>query len=176
MIDRDDVLIGQATAGNPVDIGIVGDLSRQAAVLRRRGADYFIEPLQETRLSGTVIQNPQLLGPGAEVQWGTRVRVRFARPHPLSSSARLDIISLHRFQPRVDGVLLLADSCILGPSSSSHVPCPLWQEDLLMYRHDGQWYFRTTREVEVNGQVCQGQIPLRAGLRMIGSDFSLAIE
>lgn len=176
LIDRDQVLIGQATAGCLVDIGIVGDISRQAAVIRRSHTDYLVEPLQETRLDGVPISQPQLLRSGAQLQWGSRVRLQLIKPHPLSSTARLNLTSLHRFQPRVDGVLLLADSCILGPGQNCHIQCPQWGQDLLMFSHAGQWYFRTLSDVEVDGQTLQGQIPIKAGMRMRGADFSLSIE
>jgi hypothetical protein len=175
MLDRDDLLLGQA--GGLVDIGIVGDISRQAAVIRRRSSDYFLDPIQTTRLSGQEITGAQLLSSGALISWGSRLTIKFTKPHPLSSSARLEMISLHRFQPRVDGILLLADSCILGPSPSSHVRCNQWSQDLLMFRQSGAWFFRPMAEVEVDGKPGQqGPIPLRAGLRMRGADFSLSIE
>jgi hypothetical protein len=174
MLDRDDVLVGQA--GSLVDIAIVGDISRQAAVIRRRHSDYFIEPLQEMRVDDAPISSTQLLQSESLLQWGNRVKMRLVKSHPLSSTARLEMVSLHRFQPRVDGVLLLADSCILGPNSSCHVHCPEWSQDLLMYRQSGQWYFRTVTEVDVNGSAQLGQILITPGMRMRGSDFSLSIE
>lgn len=174
MMQRADVLIGQS--GSMVDISIVGDISRQAAVIRRRESDYFVDPLQETRVNDQVVSSAALLPSEAQLQFGSRVKMRLTKPHPLSSTARLEMVSLHRFHPRVDGVLLLADSCILGPNSSSHVYCPEWSHDLLMFSQDGQWYFRTVHEVEVNGVAQTGQIAVTSGMRMRGSDFSLSIE
>ncbi|MBX3420800.1 MAG: hypothetical protein KF752_04505 [Pirellulaceae bacterium] len=176
MLDKDDVLIGQATAGSSVDVGVVGDLSRQAAIVRRRDTDYLLQPLQDTRLNGNSIHSPQLLSTGDELQWSARVKIRFTKPHPLSATARLDVVSLHRFQPRVDGVLLLADSCILGPSASCHVRCPDWTQDLLMYRQGSDWYFRTVNEVDANGRAVKGQILISSGLRLRWDDCSLSIE
>lgn len=174
MLDRDDVLVGQA--GSLVDVSIVADISRQAAVIRRRQADYFVEPLQEMCVDGNSTSSTQLLPSNSLLQLGNRVKLRIIKPHPLSSSARLEMASLHRFQPRVDGVLLLADSCILGPHTSCHVRCGEWSQDLLMFRQSGQWYFRTMNEVEVNGSTQQGQILISSGLRLRGSDFSLSVE
>jgi hypothetical protein len=174
MLDRDDVLIGQA--GSVVDIAVVGDISRHAGVIHRRQTDYFVDPLQEMRIDEVGVNSTHLLPSECLLQWGNRVKMRLVKPHPLSSTARLEMVSLHRFQPRVDGVLLLADSCILGPNSSSHVRCSEWSQDLLMYRQSGQWYFRTVAEVEVDGSPQKGQIPIRPGMRMRGNDFSLSIE
>jgi hypothetical protein len=49
--DRDEILIGQAINGSAADIGIVGDLSRQAAAIRRSGGDYLLQPLQQMWLN-----------------------------------------------------------------------------------------------------------------------------
>lgn len=178
MIGRDDVLIGQA--GGMVDIAIAGDVSRQSAVLRRRGSDYFIDPLQETRVESELISQATLLPSEAHLQLGGRVRLRLVKPHPLSSTARLELTSLHRFQPRVDGILLLADSCILGPGSSCHVRCSQWEQDLLMFRQENQWYLRVQQAVEVNGQSLhqpQGNlVAITDGLRLRAADFSLSVE
>lgn len=176
LLDRDELLIGQAIAGGHQDISVVGDLSRQAAVIQRVQSDYLIQPLQETSVDGRLIAGPHLLATGQTLAWGPRVRMKFTKPHPLSSSARLDLVSQHRFQPRVDGVILLADSCILGPSSTCHVHCPQWSQDLLMFRSSGQWYFRALDELEVNGLPQTGQIALSSGLRVRGSDFSFSVE
>lgn len=176
MLDRDELLIGQAVSGGHQDIGLVGDLSRQAAVLKRVQADYLVQPLQETCVDGKAITGAHLLTSGATLSWGPRVRLKFTKPHPLSCSARLDLASHHRFQPRVDGVILLADSCILGPSPSCHVQCSNWKQDLLLFRSASQWYLRAIEEVEVNGISQSGQVPLVSGVRVRGSDFSFSLE
>jgi hypothetical protein len=174
--DRNEVTIGQATGGDAVDVGIVGDLSRQAAVLRRSGGDYLLQPLQQMKLNDQPVERPQMLYDGARVQLGERVRIRFAKPNPLSATARLDLESLHRWKPNVDGVLLLADACVIGPNSGSHVLCSEWKDELLMFRHGKSWCFRSLAEVEVNGVKTRGQIPVVAGMRVRGEDFSLSVE
>lgn len=176
LIDKEEIMLGQAIAGTSVDIGIVGDLSRQAAVFRRTEGDYLLQPLQPTKLDGIPIDRSQLLPNEALLQLGERVKVRFRRPSPLSATARLDLVSLNRFKPNVDGILLLSDSCILGPNPGSHVVCPNWTTELLLFRHGAGWQFRSMVEVNVNGQPQIGQIPLTKGMRMDGEDFSLSIE
>ncbi len=176
LVDKDEVMLGQAISGASVDVGIVGDLSRQAAVLRRSEGDYLLQPLQPMHLNGQAVDRPQLLPNDALMQLGQRVKVKFSQPSPLSATARLDLVSLNRFKPNVDGVLLLSDSCILGPNAGSHVVCPAWNTELLMFRHAGGWQFRCLVEVNVNGQPMQGQIPVESGLRIDGEDFSLSIE
>jgi hypothetical protein len=178
LVDSDDVMIGQAIAGSPIDIGIVGDLGRQSCALRRSDGEYLLQPLQQTivQLDGCVIDRPQLLKHNAIVQIGNRVKLCFTKPNALSASARLDLVSLNRFKPHVDAVLLLADSCILGPNPASHVVCSSWKTELLLFRHAGQWHFRSLEEVDVNGEPARGQIPMMPGMRMRGEDFSLSVE
>lgn len=174
--DRDEILIGQAINGSVADVGIVGDLSRQAAAIRRSGGDYLLQPLQQMWLNDAPVDRAQLLRDGAVMQLGRRVRVGFSKPNPLSATARLDLLSLNKWKPSVDGVLLLADSCVIGPNPGSHIKCPAWASELLMFRHGDGWCFRTLAEVDVNGQKTQGQIPITSGMRIRGEDFSLSVE
>ncbi len=176
LIERDDVLVGQAVSGSPLDVCIVGDLSRQACAIKRIDGDYLVQPLQAMLLDGRSIEKTHLLHHDAVLQLGNRVKLKFTKPNPLSATARLDLLSLNHFKPHVDGVLLLADSCVLGPSGNSHVVCPTWKSELLIYRQAGAWQFRSLGEVDVNGTRLQGTIPLVAGMRMQGADFSLSIE
>lgn len=174
--DRDEIVLGQATGSNEADLAIVGDLSRQAAAIRRSGGDYLLQPLQVMTLDDQPVERAQILRDGQVMQLGKRVRVRFTKPNPLSATARLDLVSLNRWKPSVDGVLLLADSCVIGPNAGSHVLCPAWKQELLLFRLGDGWCFRTLSEIEVNGQATRGQIPLVAGMRLRGDDFSLSVE
>lgn len=172
----DEIVIGQAISGSNADVAVVGDLSRQAAAIRRNGGDYLLQPIQETRINGAVVERPQLLRDGQVIELGPRVRIRFSKPSPLSSSARLDLVSLHRWKPSVDGILLLADSCIFGPRTPSHVLCPDWQHELLLFKGADQWYFRTAAEVQVSGKPHSGSVPMTPGMRVRGEDFSFSVE
>lgn len=177
LIDRDEVCLGQAVSGSSVDVGVVGDLSRQAAVIRRVEVDYLLQPLQPaTRLNGVPVDRAQLLTGNDVIQFGQRLRLNFIKPNPLSATARLELPAHGRFQPHVDAVLLLGDSCILGPAPGSHVLCPEWQSELLLLRRGKGWVFRTLEKLDVNGQAEQGQIAMVPGLRIRGEDFSLSIE
>ncbi|MCR9291500.1 MAG: FHA domain-containing protein [bacterium] len=176
LIDKEEVVIGQANSSSAADIRIVGDVSRQAAAIRRSAGDYLLQPLQPTMVNGVAIDRPLLLNDQDEIRLGERVRVKFAKPNPLSGTASLSMESLHRFKPHVDGVLLMSDSCIIGPNTGSHVMCPTWTSELLLFRHSNDWFFRSLEEVEVDGVPLKGQIPMVAGMRMRGEDFSLSIE
>ena len=113
----DEVLLGQAIANSGADIPIVGDLSRHHATIARQGENYVIRPHATTRVEGRELTSPRCLRDGDEIELGPSFRMRFRQPHPLSATSRLDFLSHHRTQPATDGVLLMANSCILGPST-----------------------------------------------------------
>ncbi|MEX0818935.1 MAG: FHA domain-containing protein [Pirellulaceae bacterium] len=171
-----EVILGQASPGNRVDIPILADISRRHAKIRRDGEGYTIEPLHVLRLNGKAIQTTAILSDGDEIELGSGVRFRFRRPHALSASARLDLISRHRTQPYADSILLMAESCVLGPRWQNHVVCPGWEADVVLYRQDGELYCRTMDAIEIDGELCDGRGRLNSNSHVAGSDFSMSLE
>jgi hypothetical protein len=174
--DKPELVLGQAFAESRADIGIVGDLSRQAAALRRVGTDYLLQPLQSTKVNGAVIDRPQLLHHGMVIELGNSVKIRFDRPNSLSGTARLEMVSIHRWKPTVDAVLLLSDCCIIGPRAGSHITCNDWRHEVVLMQKGSQWHMRVAEEVQVNGQRTRGQLPISPGTHVRGEDFSLSFE
>lgn len=172
----DAVTLGQASPEWTVDIPIQADLSRRQARIERRGDGYVIEPLQPTRVNGQVLRGQMLLSDGDEIQLGQAVRLRFRQPHALSASARLDFLSHHRTQPKADGILLMAESCVLGPKWQNHVVCRDWEGDVVLYRRDGELYCRAMNPIEIDGQTCDGRGRLQRNAHVSGNDFSLSLE
>lgn len=171
-----EVVIGQATDGNVVDIPILGDLSRRHVRIRREGEGYVLEPMHAVRVGGKPIQTKTILDDGDEIELGEGVRLRFRRPHALSGSARLDFISRHRTQPWADGVLLMAESCVLGPRFQNHVVCRDWSGDVVLYRQDDALYCRAMDSIEIDGALCDGRGRLDVNSHVVGSDFSMSLE
>jgi hypothetical protein len=171
-----EVVLGQAAPGNRVDIPILADISRRHARIRRDGEGYTIEPLHVLRLNGKAIQTKTILSDGDEFELGSGVRFRFRRPHALSASARLDLISRHRTQPFADSILLMAESCVLGPRWQNHVVCPDWEADVVLYRQDNELYCRAMDAIEIDGELCDGRGRLNSNSHVAGSDFSMSLE
>lgn len=169
------VSLGQAAPGNHVDIPILGDLSRRVAKIHREEG-YLIEPLQPIQVAGRLVKEVTLLSDGDEIELGGGVRVRFRQPHALSATARLDVASGHRTQPSSDGILLMADSCVLGPKWQDHVVCRDWENDVVLYRREGDLFCRAMDGLEIDGQYCEGQGRLGRDSHIAGSDFSLSLE
>ncbi len=170
------VTLGQAIPGVAIDVPILGDVSRRHLTLHRDADRYVLDPLQEVSVNDRPCLNKTVLNDNDELDLGSGVRVRFRQPHPLSASARLEFLSRHRLQSAADGVLLMAESCVLGPSWKNHVVCRDWRHDLVLYRRDGGMYCRSGGDIEVDGQPCRGQSAVRCGSRIDGEDFSLSLE
>lgn len=173
----DEVVIGQAVPGTAADIPILGDVSRQHLVIRREGDGYVIDPMADVRVDGKRISRATVVADGDEIQLGESVKFRFRQPHALSCTARLDLVSNHRPQPSVDAVLLMADSCILGPGARNHVVCRRWTGDVVLFRTtDNNLQCRAGEALEIDGKCYSGQGPVTPNSRVTGTDFALSLE
>lgn len=172
----DQVRIGQAVPGNRVEIPFQADLSRHHVTLRREGEGYVLVPHQPTFLNGQLLDGPAPLAGEAEIRMGDAVVMRFRQPHALSQSAVLEVVSRHRTTPSVDGVLLMAGSCVLGPSSRNHVVCRDWKDDVVLYRQGEQFFCRSKSSLEIDGVEHQHVGPVHFNSRVVGDDFSMTLE
>jgi hypothetical protein len=172
----DGITLGQPLRCGSIDVPILADISGRHARIRRDGEGYLIEAIREVRLDGRVVQGAALLSDGGRIELGEAVRLRFRRPHALSATARLDFISHHRTQPSADAVLLMAESCILGPNPHSHVVCRDWPREVIVYRQGGDLFCRAEGGLEIDGVYCEDHGPLRRDSHVVGEGFSLSLE
>lgn len=187
----DEVVLGQPDPSARVDIPILGDLSARHARIRRDGEGYLIEALRETRVNGRRAEPSALLSDGATIALGETVRLLFRRPLALSATARLDFLSRHRTHPSSDAVLLMADTCVLGPKPTSHVVCRDWPCEVVLYRHEGELFCRVAGVASPSGKL-QGQAAeavfaidgrghrqrarIHPNARVAGEGFSFSLE
>ncbi len=172
----DDVLLGQPVQAGVVDVPILGDISSRHARIRRDGEGYLIEAIRSVRLNGRPVEKIASLSDGSRLALGDSVRLEFRRPHALSGTVRLDFVSPHRTQPSADAVLLMADSCILGPNPHCHVVCRDWPGEVVLYRHDEELYCRTAGRIEVDGVIHEGKARISRNSRITGEGFSFSLE
>jgi hypothetical protein len=154
----------------------LADLSRRHAVLRREAGAYVLEPVQKVSVDGRELTGPTVLADGQLIQLGESVRMRFTKPHALSATAKLVMESHHKTQPSMDAVLLMADSCVLGPSPHCHVRCRGWQQDVVLYRQGTELHCRSSAPLAIEGEARSGPIALRAGERVEGEGISFTWE
>jgi hypothetical protein len=151
-------------------------LSRRHAVIRREAGAYVLDPLQSVRINGREITGPTVLVDGQKIQLGDSVRLRFTKPHALSATARLDFESHHKTQPTADAVLLMADSCVMGPNTHCHIRSSNAQHDVVLYRSGEGLQCRSAAELVVDGEARSGPIDVLSGERVEGESFSFTWE
>lgn len=172
----DEVALGQPCDPPCVDIPLRADLSRRHATLRRDGEVYVLTPVHDVRVNGRPLSGPTVLNNEALIELGPSVRLRFRKPHALSATAVLTVESNHKTEPAVDAVVLMSDSCILGPQRHSHISCRDWTEELVLFRRDAGLAFRTSAAVEVDGQPAEPNAVLPGNCRLESENFAMSIE
>jgi tetratricopeptide (TPR) repeat protein len=172
---RNRVSFGQASPDNYADVPFYADLSRQHAVLTRDTEGYCLEALKPVQVNGKDVSKA-LLQPGDRVTLGNSCQFQFRQPVPVSTSARLDLVSGHRLRQPVDAVLLMADTLILGPGSQVHVAMPDLKQPLIFYRHKDGLGVRHVGNLLINGQPVRERGLLGPGANVAGDDFALALE
>ena len=124
----DRIVLGRAGPDSHADIPLMGDLSRNHATLVRNGEGYLLQAHQASFVNGKPVVDQAVLHDGDVIRLGSTVELEFRQPSPVSATARLSIVSRHRLPLAVDGVLLMAETCIVGEASQAHVPAPALQE------------------------------------------------
>ena len=102
----------------------MGDLSRNHATLVRDGDGYVLQAHHAVVRQRQAGRRPAALRDGDVIRLGSTVELEFRQPSPVSATARLAIVSRHRLPLAVDGVLLMAETCIVGGSAQAHIPAP----------------------------------------------------
>lgn len=172
----DEVLIGQPSMPTQVDIPILADLSRRHASIRRDGESYVLTPIHRVSVDGQQLTGPTVLNHGALIEVGDSVKMRFRRPHALSATAVLTLESSHKTEPAVDGIVLMSDSCILGPQSHGHICCREWTDELVLFRRGEDLTFRTSAAVEVDGEPADARPILSGNCRLEAENFAMSLE
>ncbi len=170
------VILGRALPDAGVEIPIIGDLRRRHLRIARTGNDYLATALADVSVGGRMLAGPHLLQNNQQMTLGSTVAIKFRLPHPLSTSARLDVTSRHRTQPWSDAVILVADTIIMGPRNTSHIICPEMDSELIMCLGQNGWTARFGGNIEVDGQVCSNQAELTEHCHITGDGFSMTLE
>jgi hypothetical protein len=179
-------LADQIVLGQPAGIGsrsesgpslpILADLSRQHANITRQAGGYVVTPHGPTWLDGRRLEMPATLSDGALLTLGDSVQIRFRQPHALSATARLELESPHRTVPGADAVLMMAESCVLGPKKHSHIRCRNWQGEAILFRGAEGLLCRADGGLLSDNVRSDGPVVVRPKTRIEGQDFTLSVE
>ena len=171
----DEVVLGRAGHDSAADVPLLGDLSRQHATIRRDGEGYVLRAHHPTFVNNRRVESATLRD-GDVIRLGQTVELEFHQPSPVSATARLSVVSRHRLPLAVDGVLLMADTCILGGSPQSHVVTAGLRDPVVLYRQGHALWCRAAGGFEVDGRDCAARAPLTLQSSVMGAGFSFSLE
>jgi hypothetical protein len=171
----DEVVLGRAGHDSAADVPLMGDLSRHHATLRRDGDGYILRAHQPTFVNGKKVDTAPLRD-GDVIRLGSTVELEFRQPSPVSTTARLAVVSRHRLPLAVDGVLLMGETCILGAAPQSHVVALGLTNPVVLYRQGSAVWCRAAGGFEVDGRACAARAPLTLQSSVLGDGFSFSLE
>lgn len=170
-----ELLIGRAGPDSKVDIPIAADIENEHLKIVRRRNQYLIDPICECRINSEKVSQMLPLLHNDLIEFGN-TRLRFNQPTRKNGTARLNFEGPHRTTPFTDSILLMAESCILGPGDSQHINCRDWKKDFVLCRRDEKLFCRSTQHFEIDGNQCDGLGILKENSKILGEDFSLSVE
>src|SRR5262245_38526978 len=129
---NDRVSLGQATPDLYVDIPLLADISRLHCHFVRDAEGYLLEAVRPTVVNQQKTDKT-LLRDGDRITAGN-CQLCVRQPAPVSATARLELSSSHRLPLALDGVLLMAETCVLGPSPQAHIVVPELQHSVVVFR------------------------------------------
>ncbi len=169
-------LPSSSSDGNEADIALLANLSRRHCSIIRSGEGYLLEAHGPTKVGNRDVNDRVHLNDGYEIELANSVKLRFCLPTALSVSARLEFVSDHRPSHTVDGVILMDDTCLLGPGNENHVRCPDWPGSVLLIQKDGHIWCKSRLDVFVGDQHVKDGVALETGDIVTGPEFRFRIE
>ncbi|HTU21173.1 MAG TPA: FHA domain-containing protein [Gemmataceae bacterium] len=167
---------GQAIHDGHVDIPLVADVSRLHASLTRDAEGYVLEAVRPIQVNGREAMRA-LLQNGDRITLGASCQLQFRLPVPISTSARLDLVSGHRLPLSVDAILLMADTLVLGDGPQVHVSVPDLKQPIVLFRQKDTLGIRHGGKLYVNGHTSGERLLLSDLHAMVsGENISFAIE
>ena len=173
----DRVTIGGPEHGtDSADVALLANLSRRHATLVRTREGYVLEAHSAVSVAGRAVYDRTRLNTNYEVQLGDCVRLRFRQPTVLSATAVLDFLSDHRPSRRVDGVILMDETCLLGPGGENHVRCLDWPDSVVLFRQGGEFRCKSRADIFVDGTLVRDGGAVTPGDVVTGPELRFRIE
>jgi hypothetical protein len=173
---------GEVTLGgptrdkDPADLVLLANLSRRHATFIRSEEGYVLEAHAACKVSDRPIEGRTHLNNNYRFELGSGVRMRFRIPSVLSATAVIDFVSDHRPNRSIDGVILMDETCLLGPTADNHVVCPDWNETVLLYRKGDGFWAKSQSQIAIDGKWMPEGGPVKPGSYVSGNDFGFRLE
>ena len=169
------VTLGHPQGETPVDVALIADISRHHATIQRDPEGYFLEAVRKVHVNGQAMDKT-LLRNSDRITLGNSCQLQFWQPVPVSTSARLDIVSGHRFAQPVQAALLMADTLVIGPASQSHVQVADMTQALIVFRNKSGLAVRWPGPLEINGVQHRDRAALMPGAVVVTEQLTLTLE
>ncbi len=170
------VTFGQAVGDGPVDVPLFAELSRLHAEVFRDGEGYVLESTRDVLVNGAAVPR-SVLKPGDRLTLGPTCQLVFHQPVAISPSARLELASGHRLPLAVDGVLLMAETLILGCGVQVHVQLPdIVNDNVVLFRNKDGLGVRCSGAFRVDGRPCADRADLPLPSVVTSDHFTFAVE
>jgi hypothetical protein len=157
----DCLTVGGVSDEGPADIGVRADLPRIAGTIRRAGEDYFWQARGVSEVGELVTAERPLNVAGS-------ARIVMRRSTPLSQTVTLQVAPPHRFTEHVDGVVLVAETVLVGPESDCHIRCPISHSRVIVTYRNSRWLGRAAEAGEF--------VELLPGARATLGDLAMTLE
>ena len=161
---------------NAADVPLLANLSRRHATFVRGGEGYFLEAHGPVKVADRAVEEAAPLSNNYTIELAGSVRLRFRLPSVLSATAVLDFVSDHRPPQSVDGVVLMDETCLLGPGRDNHIRCLDWSESVLLYRKEGRFCCKSQTPLLIDGMIVKDGAPMEPGDVVSGLDMRFRIE
>jgi hypothetical protein len=155
----------------------LANLSRRHATFIRSDEGYVLEAHAACKLGDRLVEGRAHLNNNYRIELGSGVRFRFRIPSVLSATAVIDFVSDHRPNRSIDGVILMDETCLLGPTADNHVVCPDWNQTVLLYRKSDGFWVKSQSPISVDGKLLpESGGPVKPGSYVSGNDFGFRLE
>lgn len=170
------MLSGHGAMDSDVDVPILADISRHHAWLERDAQGYVVEATRPVQVNQQTVAGRALVRHGDLITLGKSCQFAFAQAVPVSASARLDLVSGHRLWRALHGVLLMAETLVLGPGPVAHVQIPDLPEPLVLFRQKAGLAVHYPGNLWLNDQPVKDRFLFEPGARITVEEISLTLE
>lgn len=153
---KPEIRIGQA-GDKRNDVGIMADISSHHADVTRGESGLRLVAHAPTSVNGKE-GTSFLLRDRDQIMMRT-VQMTCYQPVPWSPTSRLVIGGRHRLPLAMDAVLMMGQTCILGPKADAHIPTD-WECSVYVTWHRDSYWVRCAEELTVDGQAVGTFAPL----------------
>jgi hypothetical protein len=169
-------LIKTSSTEPEADLALVANLSRDHASIQRVDENYVLKPKSSVQIQNRSISYDTVLPDSCEITLGDSVRLSFSIPTPLSATAKMTFVSEHRPRTSVDGVILMAETCLLGPSASDHISCRNWSESVVLVQTPAGIVAKSKQEMQIGDRRAGASDVVSNGQVVSGEDFRFRLE